>query len=80
MTGMMIGTVTNIILDPVMILVLKMGVGGAALATVIGNVASVVYYAIYLMRGKSILSCNPPASLLGTVLPETLSPSVSLPL
>lgn len=59
MTGMMIGTVTNIILDPIMILALDMGVGGAAIATVIGNVASVVYYAIYLMKGNSILSCNP---------------------
>ena len=59
MIGMMIGTVTNIILDPIMILTLNMGVGGAAIATVIGNVASVVYYAIYLMRGNSILSCNP---------------------
>ena len=59
MTGMMIGTITNIILDPVMILLLDMGVAGAAIATVIGNVASVVYYAIYLMRGNSILSCNP---------------------
>ncbi len=59
MTGMMIGTITNIILDPIMILALDMGVGGAAIATVIGNVASVVYYAIYLMRGNSILSCNP---------------------
>ncbi|MDE5605239.1 MAG: MATE family efflux transporter [Eubacterium sp.] len=59
MVGMMIGTITNIILDPIMILTLHMGVGGAAIATVIGNVASVVYYAIYLMRGNSILSCNP---------------------
>lgn len=59
MVGMMIGTVTNIILDPVMILTMKMGVAGAAIATVIGNVASVVYYAIYLMKGNSILSCNP---------------------
>ncbi|MDE6110762.1 MAG: MATE family efflux transporter [Eubacterium sp.] len=59
MIGMMIGTVTNIILDPIMILTLHMGVGGAAIATVIGNVASVVYYAIYLMKGNSILSCNP---------------------
>ena len=59
MTGMMIGTVTNIILDPIMILSMDMGVAGAAIATVIGNFASVVYYAVYLMRGNSILSCNP---------------------
>lgn len=59
MTGMMIGTITNIILDPIMILTLDMGVGGAAIATVIGNAASVIYYAVYLIRGNSILSCNP---------------------
>ncbi len=59
MIGMMIGTVTNIILDPIMILTLNMGVGGAAIATVIGNIASVIYYAIYLIKGNSILSCNP---------------------
>ncbi len=59
MIGMIIGTVTNIILDPIMILTLDMGVGGAAIATVIGNIASVVYYAVYLMKGNSILSCNP---------------------
>ncbi len=59
MIGMMIGTITNIILDPIMILLLNMGVGGAAIATVIGNIASVIYYAIYLIRGHSILSCNP---------------------
>ena len=55
----MIGIVTNIILDPIMILTLDMGVGGAAIATVIGNIASVVYYAAYLIKGNSILSCNP---------------------
>lgn len=59
MIGMMIGTVTNIILDPIMILTMDMGVAGAAIATVIGNAASVVYYAVYLMKGNSILSCNP---------------------
>jgi len=59
MIGMMIGTVTNIILDPIMILTMDMGVAGAAIATVIGNVASVIYYAVYLMKGNSILSCNP---------------------
>lgn len=59
MVGMMIGTITNIILDPIMILTMHMGVAGAAIATVIGNVASVVYYAIYLMKGNSSLSCNP---------------------
>lgn len=66
MTGLMIGTITNIVLDPIMILALDMGVGGAAIATVIGNVASVVYYAFYLIKGNSILSCNPKSFLSAT--------------
>lgn len=58
MTGMMLGTVVNIVLDPVMILWMNMGVSGAAIATVIGNIATVVYYFIYLRRGKTVLSVS----------------------
>lgn len=39
MAGNLIATVTNIILDPLFILVLGYGVGGAAFATVLGNLA-----------------------------------------
>lgn len=56
MIGNLIGTVTNIILDPIMILVLDWGVVGAALATVIGNVAACIFYLCYFLRGKSSLS------------------------
>lgn len=56
MIGNLIGTVTNIILDPIMILVLGWGVVGAALATVIGNLAACMFYACYFLRGKSSLS------------------------
>ena len=35
------------------------GVAGAAIATVIGNVVSVVFFLIYFLRGKSILSISP---------------------
>lgn len=38
MIGNITGSVTNIILDPILILALNMGVTGAAIATVIGNV------------------------------------------
>ena len=59
MFGMMLGTVVNIVLDPIMILSMDMGVAGAAIATVIGNISSVAYYLLYL-RGKStILSVRP---------------------
>lgn len=58
MFGMMLGTIINIILDPIMILTMDMGVNGAALATVIGNVAGGMYYIIYFLRKKSILSIS----------------------
>lgn len=59
MAGNMIGTVTNIILDPVLILWAGMGVAGAAIATVIGNMAACCFYLRYLLRGKSVLSIHP---------------------
>ncbi len=72
MIGMVIGQVFNIVLDPIFILApgnklfgfnmpfgFNMGVKGAAIATVIGNIASVVYFIIYFMKGKSILSITP---------------------
>lgn len=69
MNGMMIGTVANIILDPVFILrsvslgpiqmrLLGMGVGGAAIATVLGNILTVAYYLVYILKGKSLLSLH----------------------
>ena len=36
-----------------------MGVAGAAIATVLGNVFSVVFFLVYFLRGKSILSITP---------------------
>lgn len=58
-TGMVIGTVLNIILDPLFILVLGWGVAGAACATIIGNFGAVIYYIIYFMREKGIVSIFP---------------------
>ncbi len=58
MIGMMIGTILNIVLDPIMILNLKLGVAGAALATIIGNITSCMYYFYYLFYKKTSLSIN----------------------
>ena len=44
MIGNLIGTIVNIVLDPIMILVLGWGVVGAAVATVIGNMAASLFY------------------------------------
>lgn len=72
MIGSIIGQVVNIILDPIFILSggdklfgfkmpfgLGLGVAGAAIATVIGNIVSVVFFLIYFLKGKSILSITP---------------------
>lgn len=58
MIGNMIGTITNIILDPVMILVLNWGVAGAAIATGVGNLAACAFYVAHFLRGKSMLSIS----------------------
>lgn len=58
MIGNMIGTITNIVLDPIMILMLDWGVTGAAVATVIGNMAASAYYVQYFLRKKSSLSIH----------------------
>lgn len=56
MIGMVLGTIVNIILDPIMILYMKMGVAGAALATIIGNACSTLYYIWYIIYKSSFLS------------------------
>ncbi len=58
-TGMMIGTVVNIVLDPIFIFTFKMGILGAGIATVLGNAASMVYYMWFYLSGKSVLQVKP---------------------
>ena len=53
MTAMLLGAVTNIILDPIFIFGLKWGIAGAAWATAIGQVASFIMCAVYFFRPKS---------------------------
>lgn len=72
MIGSIIGQITNIILDPIFILSkgdrlfffdlpfgFGMGVSGAAIATVIGNIVTVLYFLFYFLKGNSILSITP---------------------
>lgn len=56
MLGMLIGTVTNTILDPIFIFTFHMGISGAAIATVLGNASGLVYYIVFYLRGKSLLN------------------------
>jgi len=72
MLGMVIGQLTNIVLDPIFILGsgdklfsftlpigFDMGVAGAAIATVLGNIVTVLFFLVYFLKGKSILSITP---------------------
>ena len=56
MIGSMIGTVANIILDPVFISVFGMGTAGAAIATTIGNILASAYYLWYFLKKSRVLS------------------------
>jgi Na+-driven multidrug efflux pump len=59
MIGMIIGAGLNIILDAIFIIPLEMGVRGAALATVIAQFVSTLYFLSYHLTGKSFLKLLP---------------------
>ena len=54
-----IACVINIVLDPIFILILGMGAGGAALATVIGNGAVTVYLLLFIKRKAKVMCLDP---------------------
>ncbi len=55
MLSMLIGAITNIVLDPIFIFVLGMGVRGGAIATVISQFISGIWVIYYFTKGKSVL-------------------------
>lgn len=59
MVGHLLGTLINIVLDPLFILTLHMGVCGAALATVLGNMAAALYLLIYIKKSNTSLTLHP---------------------
>ena len=65
MVSMVIGAILNVILDPVFIFVFQMGVKGAAIATVLGQVASFVVSVVYLPRFKTVRLNAPSFRLSG---------------
>jgi len=58
MNSMLIGAILNIALDPVFIILLDMGVQGAAVATVLSITTSSIYLLWYYLGGKSEISFN----------------------
>ena len=55
MLSVILGAVTNIVLDPVFIFLLDMGVAGAALATVISQAISAVWVLRFLMGSQAVV-------------------------
>ena len=54
MVGLLIGCITNLILDPVFIFVFQWGVKGAAFATIIGQILNAVYFIYCMLRFQTI--------------------------
>lgn len=55
MMGQLIGNLTNMILDPILISGVGWGIKGCALATLIGETVGALYYLQFYLRGKSVL-------------------------
>ena len=58
MNSMIIGTILNIILDPIFIFMLKLDVRGAALATVIAQGVAMIYIITVFVRNKSSIKID----------------------
>lgn len=58
MVGSMVGSVANIILDPIFIFGLKQGAAGAAIATVLGNLIADIYYVYVMIKKTNRLSVS----------------------
>lgn len=56
--GLTLGTVVNIVLDPVFIFGLKMEITGAAIATIIGQTSTLIYFMYVFLKGKTTLKIN----------------------
>ena len=54
MTSMVLGAILNTILDPIFIFVFKMGVEGAAIATVISQILTFIINICYIKKFKSV--------------------------
>ena len=59
--GIGMGGVLNILLDPLFIFILRMGITGAAIATMLSNLAATAYFLMLLRRkrGATVISLHP---------------------
>ncbi len=70
-----IGAVTNIVLDPILMFGLNMGVSGAAVATVVSQAVSAIWILLFLTGKKTILKLKVPNMKL---VPSVIMPCLGL--
>lgn len=58
MIGSIVGTVVNIILDPIFIFGLGLGAAGAAIATVIGYIVTCIFFVVIIVKKSNVLSMD----------------------
>ncbi len=77
MISTVIGAIINLILDPIFIFGFKMGVEGAATATIIGQIVSAIICAIYFRKPKLIEFTKNSFKMESQVIGETLKLGIS---
>lgn len=77
MISMLLGAVINTILDPIFIFLLQMGVKGAAIATIIGQMASFIISVIYVVHFKSVQINKSALKLNGRICRQVLGFGIS---
>ncbi len=77
MTTMLTGAILNTILDPIFIFVFKMGVEGAAIATVASQIVTFVLNIIYIKKFKSIKVSKDSFKLKGNVVKKVSTLGIS---
>lgn len=73
MLATLAGAVTNIILDPIFIFPLKMGMTGAAIATVIGQLLTAVLSVAYICRMRSVKLSKSSFGFFGKLMKKFLA-------
>lgn len=73
MLSTLLGALINIILDPIFIFVLRFGMMGAAVATVIGQVVTAVASVWYLCHTKTVRLSKPEFRFKGNIVGHTLT-------
>ena len=77
MAGLLVGCITNIILDPIFIFVFHWGVKGAAWATIAGQILNAFLYLAYIWKFKSIKLDKKCFRISGKVMAKVSSLGIS---